>query len=573
VRGEVVVDENGRPIRLRGAAQDVTNQRDLELKLQRNQTLLTEAHRLAQIGVWEFDYETLAMTWSEELYDIFDIDPGTTPLTIETIFLRIHPEEQSYLVERWQRAMLEKSPYELSFRILRTDGEVRYLHSYNRPVVDANGEITRFYGTIQDETRKHRTAELIRRKAVQLAALNEMGQTVVSTRDLKTIFDNVLETTRALTGADCIFIFLRHTRQSFYLMAGRGPGTEKLIGKKLPANFGIAGEVVQQKQSLKISGTDEVRRRMHPKSLLTAFEPQEVLAAPLYSGDEVAGLIEALHTNPNYTFPADDLAILEVAATWTAVALTNARLYEEISRSEEKLRDLAEQMINNQEEERRRVSRELHDETGQSLTALKLSLDMLASELHDQPHLARQLNDARRLSEKTMQDVRNIAYDLRPPELDTIGLDAALRELCESFSRRTNIQVKYKGGYITDPLSDAIQLSFYRFLQEALTNVARHSQATQVRVTLLVEPYRLGLRVSDNGRGLDKTQVIRGQGAGLGLLGMEERFVRVGGALHINSKPGKGATLIAMVPRSALNTGAAPDAPRDTSRKKKNTLW
>lgn len=231
-------------------------------------------------------------------------------------------------------------------------------------------------------------------------------------------------------------------------------------------------------------------------------------------------------------------------------------LFEQVRQGRERLRALATKVVNAQEEERRRISRELHDEVGQNLTVLGISLRMLQNDLEDQPEAVRQrIRDAIHLSDATMAHIRSLAQDLRPPSLDTLGLNAALEGLCSAFAQRTQLPVDYEGCEFTD-VNEAVRIALYRFLQEALTNAARHSTGDRVWVHLKRGDNFLELAIRDNGQGFTEQAGAAGTAGlregGIGLIGMRERIEMVGGAVQIDSRPGEGACVSARVPFKGL---------------------
>ncbi len=216
-------------------------------------------------------------------------------------------------------------------------------------------------------------------------------------------------------------------------------------------------------------------------------------------------------------------------------------------RAEEAIQKLAQRLVHAQEEERQRLSRELHDEAGQALTALKLGLELLQRELPIDPAVLRQnLAEAIALSESTKERVRLLALGLRPPGLDTVGLNLTLEAFCRDFSRRTQLPIEYRGTHVRG-FSDAMNNCLYRVLQEALTNVVKHAQATQVDVSLALATKTVRLIVTDNGRGLDQAPAksLFEQPSGIGLLGMRERLELLGGWLDLESAPSGGLRLVA----------------------------
>jgi signal transduction histidine kinase len=222
----------------------------------------------------------------------------------------------------------------------------------------------------------------------------------------------------------------------------------------------------------------------------------------------------------------------------------------ERTRAEAVARRLTQQVLSVQEEERRRLSRELHDEAGQSLTGLVLHLQLLHAEApEDQGSLRQRLRDAGALARGTAERIRLLARGLRPPVLDTLGLSASLRGLCDEVARRTGLSIQYTG---TDslPLPDTVTICLYRVLQEALTNVVKHAKARQVKVGLQEDAESVSISVEDDGLGFDtRTSMSSGDASGgIGLLGMQERLEQLGGRLEIASRPRQGTRILAQVP-------------------------
>jgi two-component system, NarL family, sensor histidine kinase UhpB len=198
-----------------------------------------------------------------------------------------------------------------------------------------------------------------------------------------------------------------------------------------------------------------------------------------------------------------------------------------------------------QEEERRRLARDLHDEVNQALTAILLRLEALAQD--SPPARVDELNELKRLVNQAMEELLNLARQLRPTALDDHGLIPAVETQLKRFSARTGVEVSIETDGDPTSLPEDVQTAVYRILQEALANVGRHAGATAVAVELEVADDRLELRVRDDGAGFDPGSVGRGggdsPGAGLGLSGMAERARLAGGELDVLSAPGGGTTV------------------------------
>jgi len=276
------------------------------------------------------------------------------------------------------------------------------------------------------------------------------------------------------------------------------------------------------------------------------------IVLPLVVGGRVTGTL-AVFLRRLRTFDAEEVELLQALAVESAIALENARLFEQVDLGRERLMDLTRRLVSAQEEERGRLSRELHDEAGQALTALRISLGLIREDLPpDAASLHQRLDDAVAVTESITDQLRFLAQALRPPALDTVGIDATLEGLCRDFSRRTQLPIEYAGRNLP-PIPDGISIHLYRFLQEALTNIGKHAQASRVRVALVCDGGTLCLSVEDDGVGFDVAQKLGGKTRkGVGLLGMQERLDLLNGRLEITSQVGQGTRIRARVPWKAV---------------------
>jgi signal transduction histidine kinase len=221
--------------------------------------------------------------------------------------------------------------------------------------------------------------------------------------------------------------------------------------------------------------------------------------------------------------------------------------------AEAELRRLSRNLVSAQEEERRHLSRELHDAVGQMLSAMTMELKNLESSLDEPDKLRNRLEEARRLNADTIRGVRDLAMGLRPSMLDELGLGPALRWQGRDFSRRSGVPVAVQIDGDLDGLSDAHRTCIFRIVQEALTNCSRHAHASQIRIAVYGAADRVRLSVQDDGAGFQRNRLHSG---GLGLLGIEERARALEGSVSITSQPGKGTILEVELPIAA---GAAAE--------------
>jgi signal transduction histidine kinase len=247
----------------------------------------------------------------------------------------------------------------------------------------------------------------------------------------------------------------------------------------------------------------------------------------------------------------DELYFLKALADQTKTGILKARLFEQLAESHQRLQTLSAKLVEIQEQERRKLAGELHDEIGQSLTSLRLNLDIISRSLqtampiHDEvrDYLAR----ANETTVRLLDRIREISLDLRPAMLDDLGLIPALLALFDTYSAQTDIQIRFKHSGVERRFSTDLETAVFRIIQEALTNVARHSGIKEVAVRLWADLEHLRLQVEDQGIGFDPRAEVRFRRSS-GLSGMVERASSCGGQLEIESSLGEGVCLTAEFP-------------------------
>lgn len=220
----------------------------------------------------------------------------------------------------------------------------------------------------------------------------------------------------------------------------------------------------------------------------------------------------------------------------------------------------ASQIINAQEQERKRIARELHDETSQVLTSLLISLAVLEESL-TAPEARERIADTRRLAHQTLRAIRSLSIDLRPSALDDLGLLPALRWYVKEYQKKCSIEVDFVSSGFKERLPAEMETALYRIVQEALTNSARHSQAKRVSIMLKEDGEEVEGIISDDGIGFDIEAIRRSPDneRGLGLAGMTERAVLLDGSLDIQSHPGHGTIITVHIPRYSIDRARASD--------------
>jgi two-component system, NarL family, sensor kinase len=247
-------------------------------------------------------------------------------------------------------------------------------------------------------------------------------------------------------------------------------------------------------------------------------------------------------------------SLREIAREVATITAENARLLQRLGEGEKRFRLISRGILRVQEAERGRISRDLHDGVGQSLTALKVQLQLLEmSAAQEESALAPRLAELREMADRTLQEVRQISHLLRPQMLDDLGLLPTLRWLARTFRQRTGVEVELSSEGLDDHTDPDVQNLVFRLVQEALTNVAKHAHAPAAEVRLRRAGDRLSLTVQDRGAGFDAEELLGStdEERGFGLRGMRDRVHLFAGRFTVKSQPGAGTTLEIEVPLEA----------------------
>ncbi len=367
----------------------------------------------------------------------------------------------------------------------------------------------------------------------QLESLNEIANALISEVDLPRTLDLVATRLRELVQARLVLIALPTQEGQLVVRATDGERTDGLTGSRLERDGSKAGRVLDRGRSERVdSMIDDLEV---DQELSRRLEARTGLYVPMLLRDRPIGIIAAHDKEgDDARFSDEDMRLAEAFAARAAVA---------VDLSERVARDALRRVVSAQELERRRLARELHDETGQALTSILLGLKSL-EDVGDEGDLRESMSRLRELVVTTLQDVRRLAVELRPTALDDFGLVPALERLVETFREQTGIEVDLAPHLGQERLPSDVETTLYRITQEALTNVVKHAHAKHVSIVLTRRDGSISAVIEDDGRGFGD----QGSTNGLGLLGMRERVALVDGRLRVESSPGAGTTLSIEVP-------------------------
>jgi signal transduction histidine kinase len=368
----------------------------------------------------------------------------------------------------------------------------------------------------------------------QLESLNEVGNALSAELELSPLLQLVADRLRELIGARLVIVALPTGTDTLRIETVGGQGAESLVGTELDRSRSKHARVLDRRRAERVDSVlddpeidQEVARRLGART---------GLYVPLLAHDRTLGVIglhDKIGGDPRFT--EDDQRVAQLFADRAAVAV---ELSERVAR-----KSLA-RVVAAQELERKRLARELHDETGQALTSVLLGLKAL-EDAETREKATEAAGELRALIVQTLQNVRRLAVELRPKALDDFGLVPALERLTDTFAQQSRIEVELEAPIAEDRLPTEIETALYRIVQEALTNVAKHSGAQHVSVFLTRKNSSITAVIEDDGRGFEAGGT---DGAGLGLVGMKERLGLLNGRFQIESTEGAGTTIVAEVP-------------------------
>ncbi len=393
--------------------------------------------------------------------------------------------------------------------------------------------------------REHATA--LERAVSELSSVHEINESILAGQPVERVLRLIADQARIGMQSRLVMAFVVDPdRQTLRLTAASGEGAEELKGVAAPVAGSRVGAVLQARRSARV---DDLRDEQTGKTHAIAI-------APMVYHNQAVGVLAARDPIERGVFTAEDSHLLELFAARATLALGMTRaiagereradaevLPSREEQQEVSRRETLRRVVEAQERERRRIARELHDDTGQALTSVLIGL-RLAEESDDLESARTTLHDLRETVIVAIRDLRSLAVELRPTALDDFGLEPALERLVDTFGRRTGLVIDLHVSGIELRLGEELETALYRVVQEGLTNIAKHAGATQVTVSVRGHDHVVSLNVEDDGRGFE----VSGPALGLGLVSMRERAELVGGSLRVESTPGQGTTLVVEVP-------------------------
>jgi signal transduction histidine kinase len=430
------------------------------------------------------------------------------------------------------------------------------------------------FGALQDITERKRAEEEIHRHVDRMEVLDEISRASEAVGlDYKNVLDALVQRTAELIGDACIIMLFSDDGQQVFPGAiyHRDRATQARLRKAFNRFQPYSTDnqyfrTLLSGSSVYIPVVDEVEFRImftpETRPIIDARGISSFIGVPLRVQKHVIGGLAICRDPHGALYTHDDQVLLQDLADRAALTIQNARLFEQVKEARQRLQALSNQLLKAQEEERRAITHELHDEVGQDLSALIMQLGTAKSLLPKSARPARSiLEEVEALIQQMLENLRTIIAGLRPPVLDDLGLIPALHRLGDELQEKTGMQVEIQTPHLSERLPAPLEVALFRIVQEALTNVRKHAHAQRVSITLAKENGKVLLSVQDDGVGFEKQtapprssgDLILGGGwripAGhFGLIGIQERVTQLGGRLDLTSALGQGTTLRVEIP-------------------------
>jgi PAS domain S-box-containing protein len=480
---------------------------------------------------------------------IFGYEPGELIGRQVWSIIDLPPEENAQLAAHIIERLKTQRNWVGETRCRRKDGTSFTLYAQVTALNLADQEY--WVAVVEDITERKRAEEALRQYTHQLEALRQVGLELTAELDLQQLLNNILIYLEHVIPYDSAAVLLLEG-DFLQTVAGRGfPDLEQALKISFPLKEGFVSQVQQWRQPIYLH---DVQAEPKFKIQGNTDYVRGWLSVPLIVREELIGYL-TLDSRWAGAYGQTEADLAQTFANQAAIAIQNARLFEAERSTRRQLRNLASYLQTAREKERTTIAREIHDEFGQSLTALKLDLAWLAKRLpEDEPELSGKVASMAELIDTTMELVHRIATELRPGLLDDLGLAAAIEWQLQEFARRTELDYELQIDDEITGLNHDLETAIFRIFQEILTNITRHAMASQVKVRLESRFDKLMLQVSDNGIGISPAQVNNPKS--LGLIGMRERAHSWGGTLAIEGIPNQGTTVTLRLHWSRMEEGA-----------------
>lgn len=524
--------------------QDITERKEAEEALRKRESRYRKVVDSAPVAILGLDLQGHVTDWSKGAQLMF----GWSAEEALGRFCPTVPEDgrDEYLA-MIARTVNQGAQTGMVYYRQKKNGELICANITSAPLSDAAGNTAGVMVILEDITARKQAEGALLENTRRLKLLLDLARNIASTLDLDILLKEVFEQIASIfPSLDLAILYLWDPREKALVpKRWQGYGAQAIAQLRLlPGEF-ISGKVFQSGQAILARNPEEVlalRGELRPENMrfltaaLRGWQVKSSICAPLRTRvGKVLGTLSL--SSPRQVFTEMDLELLEGVASQLAQAIGNAQLHTQT-------REFTQRLVQAQEEERRRVARELHDQVGQYLTGLKLTLELCEQLPSDATR--QKLHEGLELVALLMSQVQDLSLDLRLPVLEELGLIPALLWHFERYTAQTQVRVVFKHAGLNCRLPSVIENSGFRIVQEALNNVARHAKVEEVEVRVWGDVDTLRVQVEDQGRGFDP-EVVLAANTTSGLKGMQERALLLGGQLIIESRPGGGTCITGLL--------------------------
>jgi len=543
-----------------------------------------------RIGSWVSDLDNDTLEWSAETFRIFGCDTSTFKPTLSAFFDFVHPEDRCLVSEASRKAQESGEDYHIEHRIVRTDGQVRFVLEHARVDPGRSGGSARLIGTIQDITDRRKAQQELSKRNRQLALLASASNQLLLSDQPETEIQQLCE--QAMHELEC---------QAYFLyLNGTADGTLRLHASR-GVSAAEAGEIEWLDLSRTSCGTAAREgQRLTPGCIQSCDSP---IFAKLRKGGlrahacnvltyrgKVLGVLSFATTRRD-SFKADELALMESFSNQVAIALGRtflerelrelhskeqqysekleaqvllrtqelAKANQELTRQNDMLQELAKELTETEQRERQRIADKIHEDLQQLLVGSKLRATAIRTHGKNSPEVASTAQELESLLEQSIAKARSLSYEISPPILRNSELGQALVWAADRTEQLHGLHLDVEIAPDLPGCEEPVKVFLFSAVSELLLNVVKHSEAREARIKLTSDGSQIAVRVEDSGKGFnpDRTLARSANRAGFGLSSIERRLTVFGGRMEVETRPGAGTAVTLLVPYSAAASSRA----------------